>query len=225
MEHAGGALFHIGPLEVTGTVVTSWAIIIALTIISILATRRLRDIPGPLQTAAEMAINALHNFFAGTLGEKDAKKYLPIFATFFIFIVVSNYSGQLPGAGHYGAFKVPTASLSVTAALAVVAFCTTQGLGIKERGLKHYLKGFLKPVALLLPLTLLEQIVRPFSLALRLYGNIYGEEMVLENLYEIFPLVLPLIMNVLSLLFCMLQAMVFTMLLAIYVSEAIEEEE
>jgi len=206
-------------------VVTSWVIILTLTVISILATRKLRDIPGPLQTAAELALNSMHNFFAGSLGEKHTRRYFPIFATFFIFIVVSNYSGQLPGAGHYNAFKVPTASLSVTAALAIIAFCTTQGLGIKERGFKHYMKGFLKPVALLLPLTILEQLVRPFSLALRLYGNIHGEEMVLENLYEVFPLVLPLIMHVLSLLFCMLQAMVFTMLLAIYVAEAVEEEE
>lgn len=225
MEHAGGALFHIGPLEVTGTVVTSWAIILALTLISIFATRKLRDVPGPLQTAAEMAINALHNFFAGTLGEKDAKRYFPIFATFFIFIVVSNYSGQIPGAGHYEGFKVPTASISITAALAIIAFFTTHSLGVKRQGFKHYMKSFLKPVALLLPLTLIEQFVRPFSLALRLYGNIYGEEMVLENLYEIFPLLLPLVMHVMSMLFCMLQAMVFTMLLAIYVSEAIEEEE
>jgi len=76
----------------------------------------------------------------------------------------------------------------------------------------------------MLPLNLLEQLIRPASLALRLYGNLYGEEMVTETLYEIFPIGVPLIMNVLSLLFCMLQAMVFTMLLSIYVSEAVEEE-
>ena len=77
----------------------------------------------------------------------------------------------------------------------------------------------------MLPLNLLEQFIRPASLALRLYGNMYGEEMVTEQLYEIFPIGVPLIMNVLSLLFCMLQAQVFTMLLSIYVSEAVEEEE
>lgn len=225
MEHAGGVLFSIGPMEITGTIVTSWVIILLLTLVSILITRNLRDVPGPLQTAAEMAVNALQNFLADTLGEKHTRQYFPIFATFFIFIIVSNYSGLLPGAGHYELFKVPTASLSITAALAIIGFATTHTLGIKNKGFKHYLKSFLKPVAVMLPLTLIEQFVRPFSLALRLYGNIYGEEMVLEKLYDIFPILLPLVMNVLSLLLCMLQAMVFTMLLSIYVAEAIEEEE
>ena len=76
----------------------------------------------------------------------------------------------------------------------------------------------------MLPLTIVEQLVRPFSLALRLFGNLYGEEMVTENLYSIFPIILPLLMNVLSLLFCLIQALVFTMLLSIYISEAAEEE-
>lgn len=225
MEHTSNALFSIGPLEVTGTVTTMWAIMLVLVLISILATRKLSDIPGPLQTAAELALGSLKNFFSGTLGEKHARKHLPIFATFFIFIVVSNYSSLLPGAGHLDAFKVPTANLSVTAALGVMAFVTTQALGIKERGVKGYLKSFLKPVAFMLPLAIIEQLTRPLSLALRLYGNLYGEEMVSENLYNVFPILLPLIMQVLSLLFCMLQALVFTMLLSIYVGEAIEEEE
>ena len=72
-------------------------------------------------------------------------------------------------------------------------------------------------------LAVIEQVVRPFSLALRLYGNLYGEESVTENLYSIFPIIVPLVMQVLSLLFCLIQALVFTMLLSIYVSEAVEE--
>ena len=77
----------------------------------------------------------------------------------------------------------------------------------------------------MLPLNILEQFIRPMSLALRLYGNMYGEENVTEQLYEIFPIGAPLIMNVLSLIFCLLQAIVFTMLLSIYISEAVESEE
>ena len=80
------------------------------------------------------------------------------------------------------------------------------------------------PYLIMLPLNLIEQAVRPVSLALRLYGNLYSEEMVVEQLYNIFPVLLPLLMNVLSLLFCFIQAMVFTMLLSIYVAEGIEEE-
>ena len=217
-------LFSIGPVQITSTVTTIWVIILVLTVLSILATRKLQDVPGPLQNVAEMAVESLQNYFAGIMGAKTAKKYFPIFATFFIFIVVCNYSGLLPGAGHVKGFAVPTACLSVTAALGIVAFFTTHTIGIRERGLGHYLKTFIMPFFLLLPLNLIEQIVRPFSLAVRLYGNLYGEEMVVEQLYNLFPILLPLLMNVLSLIFCLIQAMVCTMLLGIYVSEAVEEE-
>ena len=223
--HGSNVIFTIGPLEITGVIVTSWVIILLLTVFSILATRKLKPVPGVLQNAAEMAVEGLENYFAGIMGRHHARKFFPVFATFFIFIVVSNYSGLLPGAGHYSAFAVPTACLSVTAALGIIAFFTTHTVGIRERGAKHYFKTFIVPVALMLPINLIEQIVRPVSLALRLYGNLYAEEMVVEELYNIFPILLPLVMNVMSLLFCFIQAMVFTMLLAIYVSEAVEEEE
>ena len=228
MEHASNVLFRIGPLEVTSAVTTMWAIIASLTLLSWLATRRLKEVPGPLQSAAEIAIGKLRDYYEGLLGKEHARKYFPVFATFFIFIIICNYSGLLPGAGHIRGFALPTASLSVTAGLGIVAFFTTHVIGVRERGLKHYALSLAQPLylcVLMLPLNLIEQIIRPTSLALRLYGNMYGEETVTENLYEIFPIGVPLIMNVLSLLFCLLQALVFTMLLSIYVSEAIEVEE
>ena len=228
MEEAGNVLFRIGPLEVTSTVTTMWAIIAVLGLVSWLATRNLKEVPGPLQTGAEMAVGALRNFFEGTLGKEHTRKYFPILGTFFVFIIVCNYSGLLPGAGHLKGFAVPTACLSVTAGLGVIAFFTTHVIGIRERGLGHYLASFAKPlilVVLMLPLNLIEQFIRPMSLALRLYGNMYGEETVTEQLYEIFPIGAPLIMQVLSLIFCLLQAIVFTMLLSIYISEALESEE
>ena len=90
MEEATNVLFSIGPLEVTSTVTTTWGIILILTLISWLATRNLKDVPGPLQTVAEMAVGSLQNYFAGILGKEHAKKYFPVFATFFIFIIVCN---------------------------------------------------------------------------------------------------------------------------------------
>ena len=216
-------LFSIGPLEVTGTVVTMWVIIAVLALVSWLATRHLKEVPGKLQNLAEMAVESLQNYFGGIMGQENAKRYFPIMATFFIFIVVSNYSGLLPGAG--SVFAVPTACLSVTAGLAIVAFFTTHTVGIRRQGLGGYLKTFIKPFLLMLPLNLIEMFVRPFSLALRLYGNLYGEEMVSEQLGNLFPIGLPIVMHVLSLLFCLIQAMVFTMLISIYITEAIGEEE
>ena len=226
MEETANVLFHIGPLEVTGTVTTMWAIILVLTVVSWLATRNLKDVPGPLQTAAEMAVGSLHNYFEGILGKERGRKYFPIFATFFVFIIVCNYSGLLPGAGHYSGFKVPTACLSVTAGLAIISFFMTHVIGVKEKGLWKYLWSIFTSMTIpLFFLAIIEQFIRPLSLALRLYGNLYGEESVTEYLYKLFPIGLPLVMNILSLLFCFIQALVFTMLISIYTSEAVEDEE
>ena len=226
MEHGSSVLFSIGPLEVTGPVVTMWVIIAVLGIVSWLATRRLKEVPGPLQNLAEMAVEKLRDMYSDTLSRKNLDRYLPVLGTFFIFILACNYSGLLPGAGK--AFAVPTASLSVTAGLAICAFFYNQFAGIRAKGVWGYFKALCGPsvilVVLMLPLNLIEQVVRPFSLAMRLYGNIFGEETVVENLGHVLPLVLPLLMQVLSLLFGVLQAMVFTKLLAFYVEEATEDD-
>ena len=226
MEHGSSVLFSIGPLEVTGPVVTMWVIIVVLGIVSWLATRNLKDVPGPLQNLAEMAVGKLRDMYSDTLSRENLERYLPVLGTFFIFILASNYSGLLPGAGK--AFAVPTASLSVTAGLAICGFFYNQFAGIRAKGVWGYFKALCGPsvvlVVLMLPLNLIEQVVRPFSLAMRLYGNIFGEETVVENLGHVLPLLLPLLMQVLSLLFGVLQAMVFTKLLAFYVEEATEEE-
>lgn len=223
MEEESNVLFSILGFAVTKPVVTTWIIMLVLVLLSILATRNLKDVPGPLQNLAEIAVEKLESFFADIMGYQHMRRYFPVFATLFLFIVASNYSGLLPGAGHL--FPVPTASLSVTAGLAAVAFFATHSIGIRRQGFGGYMKSFVKPFAFLLPLTIIEQAVRPFSLALRLYGNLFGEERVTGQLTTMFPILLPLVMQVLSLLFCLIQTMVFTMLLAIFVNEAIGEEE
>lgn len=223
MEEASNVLFTVLGLEITRPVVTTWGIMLLMLILSITATRKLTVIPGALQNVAEIAIGKLEDFFSDIMGYENMRRLFPLCATFFILILVSNYSGLLPGAGRL--FAVPTASLSVTAGLAIVTFFATHTVGIKNQGLGGYLRSFLKPVAVILPLTLLEQVVRPFSLALRLYGNLYGEEKVIEQLAHMFPIGLPLVMQVLSLLFCFIQAIVFTMLFSIYLVEATGEED
>jgi F-type H+-transporting ATPase subunit a len=218
-------LFKILGLNVTAEVITMWVIIAVVTLISAIGTRRLKDRPGRLQNALELAVEKLTGFFSGILGKDRARRFLPLFGTLFIFIIVSNYSGLLPGAGAVRGFGAPTSSLSVTAGLAIVVFVSTHFLGVKCRGLKGYLCHYIKPVFFMLPFLLIEEIVRPLSLSLRLYGNIYGEESVTHQLYELIPIGVPLIMMVLSLLFCTIQAVVFTMLSAIYIDEATGIEE
>lgn len=222
MEEAE-ALFTVFGVKITSQITTAWAIMAILVIVSIIATRNMKDRPGKLQNAMEMAVGALKNFFSGLMGEEKAARFLPLLGTLFIFIVCSNYIGLLPGAGVVNGFAAPTSSLSTTAALGLVVFFSIHILGVKTCGFKGYAKHFIKPIAFMLPFLLLDEIVRPVSLALRLYGNIFGEETVTEQLYELCPIGVPIVMMVLSLLFCAIQAVVFTMLTAIYIEEATSE--
>ncbi|MBO6061653.1 MAG: F0F1 ATP synthase subunit A, partial [Clostridia bacterium] len=135
------------------------------------------------------------------------------------FILMANYSGLIPGVGTSRYFKAPTSSLSTTLGLSIVTFVFLQVAGFSA-GPKHYLKHFLTPIV---PLLLMDELIKPASLALRLFGNIFGEETVIENLYGLFPVGPPVIMMALSLLFCAIQAMVYTMLTASYLNEFIED--
>jgi F-type H+-transporting ATPase subunit a len=210
-----------GILDVTGEVVTMWIMLLILTLLSLIVKKSLKERPGKLQNVIETGVEYLDNFFADILGKKKSRKYFTFLASLFIFIIFSNYSGMIPGVGLTDYVKAPTASLSVTAALGIVTFLFLQISGIRHNA-KHYFKHFVSPIVIMLPLLLLDEIIKPASLALRLYGNVFGEEMVTEELYHIFPIGVPVVMMVLSLLFCALQAMVFTMLVSIYLDEVTE---
>ncbi len=210
-----------GILDVTGEVVTMWIMLFIITLLSLIVRKKLTERPGKFQNVIETGVEYLDNFFTDILGKKKARKYFTFLASLFVFIIFSNYSGMIPGVGLTDYVKAPTASLSVTAALGVVTFVFLQLSGIRHNA-RHYFKHFVTPMFLMLPLLLLDEIIKPASLALRLYGNIFGEEMVTEELYHIFPIGAPVVMMVLSLLFCALQAMVFTMLVSIYLDEVTE---
>ena len=212
-----------GILDVTGEVVTMWIILGVLTIVSLIVKLNLKERPGKFQNIIETGVEYLDNFFTDILGKKKARKYFTFLASLFIFIIFSNYSGLIPGVGLTDYVKAPTASLSVTAGLGVLTFLFLQISGLRHN-VKHYFKRFVMPIAIMLPLLVLDEFIKPASLALRLYGNIFGEEMVTEELYHIFPIGAPVVMMVLSLLFCALQAMVFTMLVSIYLEEVTEDE-
>ncbi|HHW28970.1 MAG TPA: F0F1 ATP synthase subunit A, partial [Syntrophomonadaceae bacterium] len=188
----------------------------------VLATRKLEKIPGRFQCLVEYTIEGLLNYFSGIMGRERARRYFPILATLFLFILISNWSGVLPMAGHVEGFRPPTSTLSVTAGLAIVAFIVTQIAGFREKGI-GYLKHFVQPFPAMLPLNLIEELVRPLSLSLRLYGNIFGEEMVVAVLLSIAPYFAPIPMQLLGLLFGFIQALVFTTLTAIYISQATAE--
>jgi F-type H+-transporting ATPase subunit a len=214
-----------GILDVTGEVVVMWILLALAALVSWLVTRNLKERPGKFQNVIETGVEYLDNFFGEILGRERARKYLYFLGSLFIFIIFANYSGLFPGVGLTKYAKAPTSSLSVTAGLGLMTFVFLLVEGIRVRGVGGYLKRFWSPMILLPPLLILDEFIKPVSLALRLFGNIFGEETVTEQLYELCPIGVPLIMMILSLLFCAIQAMVFTMLTSIYLDEALGEED
>ena len=211
-----------GILDVTGEVIGMWVVLAAVAVISLLATRHMREKPGRFQNVIETGVEYLDNYFSGILGRKESRKHFLFLGSLFIIIIFGNYSGLIPGVGLTDYWKAPTSSLSVTLGLGIVTFFYLQGASIHARGFTGYLKRFVSPIAIMLPLLILDEFIKPASLALRLFGNIFGEETVTEQLYELLPIGAPVVMMVLSLLFCALQAVVFTTLVSIYLQEAAE---
>ena len=215
----------LNSIGISNGMITSAVITVLLCVISVIAGRRLQTIPSGFQNFAEWAIEGLFGFFEGIMGSKACRRYFPLVATLFIYILLANYSGLLPGSGHIKGLAAPTGSINCTMAMAIIVFVAIQIIGIREHhGLRYY-KHLLKPFAFLLPLMALEEIVRPVSLTLRLYGNIFGEETVTESFFDLVPIGLPVVMQMLSMLMGLVQALVFSLLTAIYIKEALPEDE
>ncbi|MGE5416754.1 MAG: F0F1 ATP synthase subunit A [Acidobacteriota bacterium] len=215
-------IFWIGSIPVPALVVTEWAIIAVIALFAIFATKNMQRVPRGIQNAFEWVIEWTYEFFGQMLGEDVAKKWTPILSTFFLFILVCNYSGLIPGSGIVHGFKAPTSDWNVTATLAIIVFFTVQIAGFKQHK-AHYLGHFLSPHPLFLPLNLLEEVAHPLSLTLRLFGNIFGEEMIIGFILMMAPFLIPMPMMALGLLTGLIQAIVFTILASSYISAATGE--
>lgn len=215
----------LNSIGITNGMITSSVITIGLCVISIIAGRRLQTVPTGLQNFVEWAVGSLYNFFEGIMGSRACKQYFPLIGTLFIYILICNYSGLLPGSGHIPGLAAPTGSINCTAAMALIVFVSIQVIGIKEHHGMGYFKHLLQPFAFLLPLMILEELVKPISLTLRLYGNVFGEETVTASFFDLIPIGLPVLMQALSVLMGLVQALVFSLLAAIYIKEALPEDE
>lgn len=209
-------------LPVPELVVTEWAIMFVIAAFAFLATRKMERVPRGLQNALELVIEWAHDFFGGMMTKALARKWMPILITFFLFILVSNYSGLIPGAANVTGYKVPTADWNVTATLALIVFFTVQVAGFREHKM-GYFSHFVKPMPFLLPLNLIEEVARPLSLTLRLFGNVFGEEMIIAFLLMMAPFFIPMPMMALGVLTGGIQAIVFTILAASYIGAAAGE--
>jgi len=211
-------LFHLGPIPVDHLVVTQWAVVLVLGLFAFMGSRNMQVIPRGMQNGLEMVVEFTYNFFGQVMDEEHiAKKYAPLLSTFFLFIICSNYSGLIPGASHIQGFQPPTSNWNVTATLALITALTVHYAGFSEHG-AHYLGHFISPNPAFLPLNLLEEIAHPLSLTVRLFGNIFGEEMIIAYLMFLAPFFVPTALMGLSVMLGAIQAIVFTLLSASYIA-------
>ncbi len=212
----------------------AYFVVLIIALLFIVATRKIKRLPQSKgQAFLELFVGGLINFFGGILGE-HGKKYVPFVGSFFIFILFLNYLGLIPG------FQSPTADLNTTLALGISALIGVHIIAIKENGLVGYLRHFIGDPwwlgPLMLPLHIIGEVARAGSLAIRLFGNIFGEESVIINL-TLLGLAIPAIAGVIPwvpiqvpMLFFglfggFLQALVFSMLTSIYIVTFLEHHD
>lgn len=212
MEHLSPQVkFYIGTIPVTNTVVNTWVMMAVLLLIAFIATRNLKLVPRGWQHLPEIAVEFIWGLIDSMLG-KEWRKYLPLVGTLFIFILFLNLAWLIPG------MRPPTMDLSTTAGFAIATIILVQIIAIIEVGLKKYIHGYLTPIAFLVPLNVIEECIKPLSLSLRLYGNMFGEEMVVTIIAMLVPLVVPTAIQLLGVLMGFIQAFVFTLLTITYLA-------
>src|SRR2546422_3731249 len=204
---------------------TSLLVVAGLILFACLANRQLAaasDAAVPddsltLRNIAELLVEGVLGMAEGVLGH-NGRHYVHLYGSFFLFILCANLVGLLPG------FSPPTSNFNVTFALGVLSFIAYNYYGFREQG-AGYLKHFVGPIwwlgVLMVPLELIDNLVRPFSLALRLFGNMTGDHVVLEIFTDLTKVIIPVVFYMLGAFVSLIQAFVFTLLSLVYVSLAV----
>lgn len=218
--------WEIGNLKLHGQVfLTSWVVMGILIIASIAASRNIQRVPTGIQNFMEYALEFIRDLAKNQIGEKEYRPWVPFVGTLFLFIFVSNWSGALvpwkllevPNSE----LAAPTNDINTTVALALLTSLAYFYAGFSKRGL-GYLKKYIEPTPILLPINVLEDFTKPLSLSFRLFGNILADELVVAVLVLLVPLFVPLPVMALGLFTSAIQALIFATLAAAYIGEAIE---
>lgn len=202
------------------TVMFVIACLLSIVVIWILKGQLSTEEPGHGQQTLESGVLALRGLISDVVGEHGVK-YFPVVASFGVLILISNLLGQLPG------MMSPTASTSVTFALGISSFIYYNYIGIKENGLFGHLRHFAGPVLALAPLLFLiemiSNMIRPLSLGIRLFGNIFADEQVVSNITNLYPpytyWLIPIVLMPLGLFVAFIQTFIFVFLSIVYISE------
>lgn len=211
-------LFSIGPVTITETVGTTWLITGLLWFLAWLISRNLKNAPGPFQAAVEGIILAIEEAIR-EVSPQHARHILPFIGSLWIYLVVANLMGLVPG------LHSPTRDLSATAALAVLVFLSTHWYGIRIEGTGSYLRHYLTPSPILLPFHIISEITRTIALAVRLFGNMMSLEMAALLILLVAGFLAPVPILMLHIIEALVQAYIFGMLALIYVAGGIQSQQ
>jgi len=225
-------LIQVRP-SITSSILTMWIISAILIVTLIGLTRGLKRVPGRGQNALEALYEGLQNF-ALSLGGPAARPYIPLFVVLFIYILASNWSGLLPFVGRIELFRAPTSDVNITIGLALVSFAIFHIEGIRRLGLGGYLSKFFPlrefrngigsgVIAMFVGLVeLMLEFVKPLTLSMRLFGNIYGGEVALGVIMALTIAFIPVAIFGLELMLNLVQALIFSVLTLMFILAAIE---
>ncbi len=219
--------------SISSTILTMWLVMAVILLLAVVLTRRLKMMPGRVQNAVEFIFELGRDFTVGIGGER-ARRYYPIFAAFFLLILFSNWSGLVPPVGRVEGLRAPTSDVNVTIGLALTSFVIFQGEGFRRLGVRGYLGKFF-PVGefrhgigtgiLAMYVGFIElflEFVKPVTLAMRLFGNIYGGEVALGVITALTIAIAPVLMVSLEALLNAIQALIFSILTLMFILIAVE---
>lgn len=206
-------LFHVGAVPITSPVVVTWALMAIIAGFCAFATRRLSLRPGKLQTVLELIAGTVDDQIRATM-QADPAPYRALIGTIFLYVLVANWSSLIPG------IEPPTAHLETDAALALIVLAATLWHGVRVRGAAGYLKTFAEPSWVMIPLNVVEQITRTFSLVVRLFGNVMSGVFVVGIVLSLAGFIVPIPLMALDLLTGAVQAYIFAVLATVFIGAA-----
>lgn len=230
---SGGLTILFDP-SITSTMFTLFLVSIGLLILIALVSRGGAGAPGRLQNFGEWAYESMESF-ATSIGGAASRPYVPVFVCFFLLILFSNWIGLLPVTGRVEFLRAPTSDVNVTIGLALVSFIMFEVAGFWKLGPRRYLSKFFPiyefkngigagVIAMFVGITeFLLDLVRPLTLSMRLFGNIYGGEVALGVITALTIVALPVLLLGLEFMLNLIQALIFSILTLMYIVLAIED--
>lgn len=207
-----GLTFHMDTLYMT------WLTMAIIIVLAVVATRRLSLVPSGWQNFMEMVVVELLDQIESTIGPRG-RKLAPLLITLFLFILVSNELGLVPG------FTSPTADINTTLGLALMVVLLTHGLSIANKGLVNYVKHYFQPYFPFVFINVVEELAKPVTLSFRLFGNILAGEILLVILGMLVPYFVPTIWLAFSVFVGIVQAFIFLVLSMSYLSSSLQDDQ